>query len=160
MKQTFILALLLAGCAFGRSAENVPLDPVSIEKLKPGKTTSKEVVELMGAPVDVVQLGFKSAYVYRHTYEKSTAVILVVANAFRQDHRQDRLWVFFDEKGVLTHYGATLEARDTKTGWPFNNVYKKGRDYKPLPGTEASGAAKPQGDAAKTKSTKKSEPKQ
>ena len=57
-----LLLFLLAGCAIGRQAENVPLEQARIEKLVPGKTSALEVVEIMGAPVDVIQLGRRSAY--------------------------------------------------------------------------------------------------
>ena len=67
------------------------------------------------------------AYLYKHTMAKTTAVILIVVNSFRQDERQDRLWVFFDEKGTLTHYGSTLEAKNARQAWPFNRIYKKER---------------------------------
>ena len=125
MKKFLFLALLLPACALGRSAENEPLDKEKIAQLRAGTTTSKQVVELMGAPVDIVQLGHRSAYLYKHTREKSTGVILLVFNALRQDQRQDRLWVFFDEKGTLTHFGSTLEADNTKIAWPLRDIYKK-----------------------------------
>jgi len=120
-----LLLSLLAGCAIGRQAENVPLEPAKIEKLVPGKTTALEVVEVMGAPVDVIQLGRRSAYLYRHTMNKSTGIVLIVVNLLNQDHREDRLWVFFDEQDTLTHVGATLEAKDARIAAPWQKVYKK-----------------------------------
>jgi len=120
-----LLALLACGCAIARTAENEPLDPALIEKLVPGKTTALETVELMGAPVDVVQLGRRSAYLYRHTREKSTGIVLIVFNMLNQDHREDRLWVFFDEAGTLTHLGSTLEADRTQVATPFKDLYEQ-----------------------------------
>ena len=125
-----LLLSLLAGCAIGRQAENVPLEPAKIEKLVPGKTTALEVVEVMGAPVDVIQLGRRSAYLYRHTMNKSTGIVLIVLNLLNQDHREDRLWVFFDEQDILTHVGATLEADDARIAAPWQNVYRK-KDAEP-----------------------------
>jgi len=125
MKKFLFLALFLPACALGRAAENEPLEQEKIAQLRAGTTTSKEVVELMGAPVDIVQLGHRSAYLYKHTREKSTGIILLIFNALRQDQRQDRLWVFFDEKGTLTHYGSTLEADNTKIAWPLRDIYEK-----------------------------------
>jgi len=127
VKYVTLLFLLIAGCALGRTAENEPLDPTLLAQLEPGTSTSQDVVELLGAPVDVVQLGFNSAYLYRHTMAKTTAVILIAINSVRHDERQDRLWVFFDEKGTLTHYGSTLEAKNARQAWPFNRIYKKER---------------------------------
>jgi len=133
--------LLLCGCAIGRTATNEPLDPALIEKLEPGKTTALETVELMGAPVDVVQLGRRSAYLYKHTREKSTGVVLIVFNMLNQDHREDRLWVFFDEAGTLTHFGSTQEADRTQIATPFKNLYKEDKaaaDAEPAPAEDAA----------------------
>jgi len=135
------LALLLGACAIGRRAENEPLDPACIAQLQPGVTTAREVVELLGAPVDVVQLGRRSAYMYRHKRETITGVILVVFNMFNQDERSDRLWVFFDENGVLTHDGATLAADRTRVATPFKDIYRED-------GKEPAEEAPPAGDDA------------
>ncbi|MHC4973698.1 MAG: hypothetical protein ACYTG3_15340 [Planctomycetota bacterium] len=124
-KHLALLTLLACGCAIARTAMNEPLDPALIEKLEPGKTTALETVELMGAPVDVVQLGRRSAYLYKHTREKSTGIVLIVFNMLNQDHREDRLWVFFDEAGTLTHFGSTLESDRTKVATPFKDLYKE-----------------------------------
>ena len=109
-------------------SENEPLDPEKIERLEPGKTTSREVVELLGAPVDVVQLGRRSAYLYKHVREKSTGIVLFVFNMLNQDQREDRLWAFFDEEGLLTHLGSTLEAEDTRYATPFSDPYRERED--------------------------------
>jgi hypothetical protein len=131
------LVLLACGCAIARTAENEPLDPALIAQLEPGKTTALETVALMGAPVDVVQLGRRSAYLYRHSREKSTGVVLILFNMLNQDRREDRLWVFFDEAGTLTHFGSTLEADRTQVATPFKNLYEKDKAQEP---TEEKGS--------------------
>ena len=123
MRWLVIPLLLLSGCTLGRQTENEPLDPELIAGLRPGKTTAREVVEAMGAPTDVVQLGRRSAYLYRHSQSRITGTILVVFNMFNQDERQDRLWVFFDEDGILTHVGSTLQAEDSRFTAPFLDPY-------------------------------------
>ena len=136
MKHLAAILVLLTGCAIGRQAENEPLETVKLEKLVPGKTTAKEVVELFGAPVDVIQLGRRSAYLYRHIMNKTTGIVLIVVNFLNQDHREDRLWVFFDEQGTLTHYGSTTRAKDTRIAAPWQDLYKD--DEKPDDKTEAT----------------------
>lgn len=137
-KHLALLTLLACGCAIARTAENEPLDPALIEKLEPGKTTALQTVELLGAPVDVVQLGRRSAYLYKHTREKSTGVVLIVFNMLNQDLREDRLWVFFDEQGTLTHFGSTLQAERTQVATPFKNLYdEKKPEADAEPATEA-----------------------
>jgi hypothetical protein len=125
VKRLLVLLGLLAGCAIGRGAVNEPLESAPIDKLVPGQTTALETVELLGAPVDVVQLGRRSAYFYKHTRETTTGVVLVLFNMLNQDERQDRIWVFFDEEGTLTHFGSTFEADRTRVATPFADIYKE-----------------------------------
>jgi outer membrane protein assembly factor BamE (lipoprotein component of BamABCDE complex) len=134
----------LAGCAIGRTAENDPIRPETVAKLQPGTTTSLEVVELLGAPIDVIQLGRRSAYLYRHTREKSTGIVLILVNFLNQDQRDDRVWVFFNEENVLTHVGSTYEADRTKVAAPWQNLYKD--SPQPGPAEHATKVAVEPGD--------------
>lgn len=105
---------LLPGCFFSRSVQNRALSDEQIAQLVPGRTTASEVVALLGAPNEVVQLGLRTAYRYDHTKEKQAALFLLII-AFRGvDQQQDRAWLFFDENDVLTHVGVTFDA-DTPT---------------------------------------------
>ena len=70
----------------------------------------REVVELLGAPQDVVQLAKRSAYRYDFTMEKTTGLFLLVLILRGVESRSDRVWLFFDEDDVLTHYGTTFQA--------------------------------------------------
>ncbi|MSR62261.1 MAG: outer membrane protein assembly factor BamE [Planctomycetes bacterium] len=117
------LLCLVCACAVGRSAENVPLDAEKLHRLQPGTSTSREVVELLGAPVDVVQLGKRSAYLYQFTSTKTAALILLVANFYNSDQRADRAWVFFDENQILSHVGVTLAGGDTEYAMPWEDVH-------------------------------------
>jgi outer membrane protein assembly factor BamE (lipoprotein component of BamABCDE complex) len=125
MKQA-LLALLLflaPACAVARSTENEPLAPERLAKLTPGTSTAKDVVALLGAPADVVQLGKRSAYLYRYTATKRTGLWLVVVGLYNADTRSDRAWVFFDENQVLTHAGTTLAGDEVEYALPFEDVH-------------------------------------
>lgn len=118
------LALLLApSCAMARTTDNRPLEAAELARLVPGTTTAKDVVATLGAPVDVVQLGKRSAYLYRHTASKRAGLWLVVVAFYNVDTRSDRIWVFFDEAGVLTHVGATLIAAEAEYAMPFEDLH-------------------------------------
>ena len=114
-----LLGLLAQGCAFGRTSINDPIPAAALERLVPGQSTAADVVAELGAPVDVVQLGRRSAYRYEHEKIKRTGLFLIAVILFNQDSRQDRVWVFFDEEGILTHVGSTLTADETayKMNW-------------------------------------------
>jgi hypothetical protein len=121
-----LLALLLflaPACAVARSSENRPLDVGLLRALNPGTTTAREAVELLGAPVDVVQLGKRSAYRYQFTSIKRAGLVLVVVNLFNQDMRTDLAWLFFDENQVLTHLGVTLEGDRTEYAMPWEDLH-------------------------------------
>lgn len=116
--------LTLAACAIGRQETNGPIDAQVVATLKPGVTTAKEVVEKLGAPTDVVQLGRRVAYRYDASATKSAGLFLLVFNMFGQDTRSDRVWVFFDEQDVLTHYGASLAVHRTQYALPWEDVHE------------------------------------
>ena len=118
-----VLVVFVSSCAFMRETENEPLVPASIQSLRPGVSTAEDVVTVLGAPVDVVQLGRRSAYHYQFTAKKRAALFLVVLGFYNQDSRSDRVWVFFDEQQVLTHVGSTFEAAGVQYAMPWEDVH-------------------------------------
>ncbi len=120
-----LVALLACApaCAFMRTTENEPLDAGVLATLVPG-TSSAAVVQALGAPADVVQLGKRSAYLYRFTSSKRAALFLVVLGFYNQDTRADRAWVFFDEDQNLTHLGVTLAGEDTEYKMPWQEQHE------------------------------------
>jgi outer membrane protein assembly factor BamE (lipoprotein component of BamABCDE complex) len=123
----FLLAALLfaPGCFFSRRNINAEFDRERVERLEPGQTTAREVVELLGAPNEVVQLGRRSAYRYDHTHQREEGLFLIVLFLHGTDVKSDRVWVFFDEDLVLTHVGSTFEADNAEYGIP---PFDKGSD--------------------------------
>lgn len=117
-----LAAPLLSGCFLAKRTQNEPLDGARIATLQPGQTHARQVVESLGAPTEVVQLGRRSAYRYDHTHTKDTGVFLVVLGLFNSDTRADRLWVFFDENDVLTHVASSLRADHAQHALPWQDV--------------------------------------
>ncbi len=118
----FLLLLLLpfaSGCFARHSHLNHDLDQEAVAALQPGVTTAREVMKLLGAPTEVVQLGHRSAYRYDHTQEKSVGLFLLVIFLNGEDLKSDRVWVFFDGNDVLTHVGSTFEAEDVSYDVPL-----------------------------------------
>jgi hypothetical protein len=116
------LLLLTPACFVARRTTNEPLRAEKIARLVPGHTTSKETVEILGAPTEVVQLAKRSAYRYDHTATKDTGVFLLIVGFFNSDTRADRAWVFFDENGVLTHVASELHASEVQYGMPWSKL--------------------------------------
>lgn len=117
-------SLFLGSCGIARMESNEPLNAELVRTLQPGTTTAREVVEKLGAPTQVVQLGRRSAYLYDCSSSKTAGLILIVFNMFAQDMRTDRVWVFFDEKDVLSHYGATFGFHRTQYALPWEDVHE------------------------------------
>jgi hypothetical protein len=122
----FLLGLALCfapGCFISRSTVNEPLSSPAMQKFVPGQTTAKEVVEALGAPAEVVQLGNRTAYRYDFTVRKSAGFSIIVLTFLNDDTCSDRAWLFFDSKDVLTHAGSTLQAADTRFEMPWQTPH-------------------------------------
>jgi hypothetical protein len=95
---------------------------VQVGELRPGVTNSKQAVELLGAPTDVVQLGRRSAYRFDFKNRKRAGLFLILVNFLNDDTRSDRVWLFFDEDQRLTHYGATFSGDDAQYAMPWEDI--------------------------------------
>ena len=120
-----LLSITLPGCYISRQTQNDPLHAGRIAQLAPGTSTAAQVVEALGAPTEVVQLGKRTAYRYDYTATKDTGVLLLVVGLFNSDTRADRVWVFFDEREILTHVASSLRASDAKYAMPWQSVRGK-----------------------------------
>ena len=114
-----LLLALLPGCFLARDTLNDPLPPGRLAALEPGVTTAEQAAQVLGAPADVVQLGHRSAWRYEYAVEKRAGLFLVVVGLFNSDTRSDRVWLFFDEAGVLSHVASTLSAEGTDFAMPW-----------------------------------------
>jgi hypothetical protein len=125
-RRPFSLLLLtaLGACAIARQDTNEPLDPAVVRSFEPGRTTAREVVEKLGAPTEVVQLGKRTAYRYDATTAKTAVLFLLVVNFANQDSRSDRVWLFFDERDVLSHYGTWWGTHRTQYAMPWEDVHE------------------------------------
>ena len=107
-----------------RQDMNDPLDATAVSQLVPGRTTAREVVEKLGGPNEVVQLGKRTAYRYDSSTSKSSLLSLLLVTFANQDTRQDRVWVFFDESDTLTHFGGTYGSHRTQYAMPWEDVHE------------------------------------
>ncbi len=69
VSQALLASLLLVGstsCFLSRVDIQEPISPQVVTALEPGVHTAADVVERLGAPSEVVQLGHRSAYRYEY----------------------------------------------------------------------------------------------
>ena len=117
--------LVLPSCFISRTTENEPLAESRLEGLRPGVTTATEVLDALGAPTEVVQLGHRTAYRFDASTTKQAGLWLVVVALVNEDTRSDRVWVFFDEDDVLTHVGATFDYNDPVYAMPWSDLHEE-----------------------------------
>lgn len=119
----FSLLLLLPSCFLRRTSINEPVNHETVAAITPGMS-AQQVVELMGGPDEVVQLGKRSAYLYRHRVDKGTGTWLILLGLYNEDTRSDRVWFFFDEQNRLSHRGSTFQShRATFHSLPWTDIY-------------------------------------
>ncbi|MCB9913885.1 MAG: hypothetical protein H6828_01905 [Planctomycetes bacterium] len=117
-------ALALAttpACFLSRNQLNTSLDEAKIQALAPGQSTADDVLDALGAPSDVVQLGRRSAWRYDHSTGKTAAFTILIVTLVNSDVKTDRVWAFFDENDVLTHLSGTFEADEASYKMPFQD---------------------------------------
>ncbi|MEQ8765083.1 MAG: hypothetical protein RL885_14215 [Planctomycetota bacterium] len=120
----FLMVLGLPACFVARQSTNEPLAMRAVSGLEPGRSTARDVVNLLGAPNDVVQLGKRTAYQYVHTIEKDTGLFLLILGFGNVDSRQDRVWLFFDENETLTHLGSTFSSHRPQYAMPWEDIHE------------------------------------
>jgi len=118
-----LLLLGLSSCFISRTTTNVPLQRSRLDELQPGKSTAKQVVELLGAPNEVVQLGSRSAYRYDFAIMKRAGFSIIIVTFINEDARTDRAWLFFDKDELLTHVGSTLEGNQAQYAMPWQDIH-------------------------------------
>ena len=119
-----LVLLVLPSCWLAREQVNEPIDALAVAQLQPGTSTARQVVDLLGGPVEVVQLGRRTAYLYSASTQKSANLWAMALALSNTDTRQDRVWVFFDEADVLTHVGATFESHRAQYAMPWEDVHE------------------------------------
>ena len=113
------LLLILPGCFTTRKTINQQLSSEAAAQVAPG-TSAADVVELLGAPTDIVQLGHRSAYLYEFQQTKMTGLLAGVVGFMNSDTRSDRVWIFLGPGGdTVTHVGSSFDADKAQNRMPW-----------------------------------------
>ena len=106
-----------------RTAVNEPIDHELVSRIKIG-ASARQVVEIMGAPDQIVQLGRRTAYRFQFTVDKGSGSYWIVLALYNEDTRRDTVWFFFDENEVLTHVGSTYHSHRAMFAMlPSSDIY-------------------------------------
>ncbi len=76
--------------------------------LQTGKSTRKEVMDLLGPPSQVISMDGESALYYLFANSRGEGLILGVYNRWNIDTRYDRAIFFFDDDEVLTEFSTHI----------------------------------------------------
>jgi len=120
---SLLLLPLAQGCFLTRDTVNQPLQEERVAKLAPGMSAG-DVLGILGGPMEVVQLGRRSAWRYDHQRTKRAGLTLFVVTALNTDTQEDRLWLFFDEQDRLAAFGSTLQASSSEWVLPWSDSHE------------------------------------
>jgi hypothetical protein len=119
----YLLSMTLAlvgasGCAVSRGDLGMSFNGADISAIRNGITTQTEVVRLLGAPDNVIQLGDREVFHYYH-YTLKHATFLVFS---RVNIASDELYVFFDRRGIVDQvlFGPRTDKLEFQF-WPFGD---------------------------------------
>ena len=116
------LLLVLPGCMSTRTTVNQRLSAEAAGQIGPGTPTA-EVVELLGAPTDIVQLGHRVAYLYEFEQSMMTGFLAVAVGFMNSDTRSDRIWIFLGPGGTeVTHVATSFDADKVQSGMPWSDL--------------------------------------
>ena len=113
-----VAALPLGGCTFSRAVVNPEVRDIDTSWIVPGKTTRRDVIDRIGFPPHVRELGGVKPNSFRWTtYDLSTetfAAGYIVTPTFEKGHEcfAHDILVCFDERGVVTLLSRTAIVDD------------------------------------------------
>ncbi len=123
-----LLVLFLAtasGCAIlGRQQADQPILAETVAKVEKGMTKS-QVTDILGAPHEIIFSNKaldplrEHAYVYEYKVKMGTAILFLVVTFGNLDDKRDRVIVFFDDNGLVSHVAKSLFAAKASYGFPF-----------------------------------------
>lgn len=120
-----VASLSLSGCVLSQIEDGSRLIDEAVAQIAPGSSTRADVTRLLGPPDEIVHSNkehdplFEKVYIYKRPRTRQTGLVLVIFSTYRSDTRYDKVAIFFDERGVVEHVGARLDATEASYGMPW-----------------------------------------
>jgi len=114
---TLLSVLIFSGCftlSDQQGVDNLWRVESNISGLDKGKTTQNEVIELFGPPSQIINLDNESVFYYLLQKKEGKGVFLLLYNVKDEKIIYDRAIFFFNDQGVLTNYGFSIEQIERK----------------------------------------------
>ena len=115
----FILwnVLLLSGCfnlSDQQGVDNLWRVESNLSDIEKGKTSQEEIIKLFGPPSQIINLDEGSVFYYLLQRKEGRGVFLLLYNFRDEEIIFDRAIFFFNDQGVLTEYGLSIEQIERK----------------------------------------------
>lgn len=115
----FIVAVSIfaSGCftvSDQQGVENLWREESRVENISEGKTTQNEIIKLFGPPSQIIDLDSGSVFYYLLQEKRGKGAFLLIYNFKSERVNYDRAIFFFNNDGVLTDYGFSVEEIDRK----------------------------------------------
>ncbi|NND69200.1 MAG: hypothetical protein HKN19_16535 [Halioglobus sp.] len=79
-----------------------------VANLQTGKSTRKDVMDLLGPPSQLISMDGESALYYLFAHSQGDGLVLGLYNRMTIDTRYDRAIFFFDDAEVLTEFSTHI----------------------------------------------------
>ena len=119
IQRTLSAGILLAciatsGCAQyeNRRGVEVAWDQAGVAQLERGKSTRRDVLDLLGPPSQVISLDGETALYYLFEHASGEGLVLLLYNRVNIDTRYDRAIFFFDDDELLTEFSTQVNDAD------------------------------------------------
>ena len=93
-----------------QGVDNLWREEWRVEDIEVGKTTQNDIVQVLGPPSQIIDLDTGALFYYLLQYRKGSGVFLLLFNFKKAKVNYDRAIFFFDNEGVLTDYGFSIES--------------------------------------------------
>jgi hypothetical protein len=106
----------LPGCVFVRGSVDEPFKDEDVALVHKGSSTRQRVAILLGAPVEILDVGRYEIFHYRR-FDSKLGYLLFLS---RLNISSDHVYVFFNEKGIVEEvvYGKRTPTLQFQV-WPF-----------------------------------------
>ena len=123
LRRTAVLAALIlwiggaTGCVFNRLQINDPELPEKAQQLVKGKTTAKEVEQLLGPATSITPIGNKLLYAYTYGDSKTGGLSLIFFNVSKTNTGIDTALILVDESEIVQDVYLGKNSADLPWEW-------------------------------------------
>lgn len=97
-----------------QGVDNLWRDDSKVQGIEEGITTQNEIINLFGPPSQIIDMDNGAIFYYLLQDKQGKGVFLLLFNYKTEKINYDRAIFFFNEEGILTDYGFSIENVERK----------------------------------------------